>query len=287
MFMFRFALCLLACSAPQQKVDLSPAILTDFADVERMFKRGYEDAKTKKALPSSYTSTFRRGIGEIRTGPLRRQTVSHLWYVGPEASAYMAGFGARRQYQDDEEQKKYLDNWHDLLAQGRNSLTFQGTLNIYPSFGAAYAQIDRAANPADLKGVRAVLQVGKRIVQPRVQPGDLEFSDGTASNRVSIPASTSSTTTTVAAGAATDGTSTAVAVGASRSVTTNYYTIVREERYSYYSGTFLVQFNLFGPDGTPILGKDDKEFTVIVIYGSNERRATYKVDDFRKFWAAK
>jgi hypothetical protein len=162
-------------------------------------------------------------------------------------------------------------------------IVFGGSLAIYPSFGGAHASVSRQANPQDLKGVRVVLQIGDRIYQPITQPGDLTADSGITMNSVFIPQVSQSTTHTSVNGSFSANGSYGSVWGDGSSTTTNYYSIERTESYQWFKATFLVAFPIIDENGNAIVRKTDKEITAIVIYGTNERKATYKLNDLTKY----
>lgn len=268
----------------QDQTQLPPALQMDFSTAQQIFDSAARDAERARTPDKALDRTFKRGIGEIRSGPLAHETVSWIWMMSPEASAYAQGFDSRKKYWSDDEKQKALDGMKSETEEGRRHLVFMGTLNIFPSFGAAYGRIDRNANVEDLKGVRVVLQVGSRILQPESQPGDLSYSSGSDVATSAIPSSSSSTTTENGRATMSDNTGYyATATGSGSSTTTNYYTTIVTQKYSYYSGEFEVTFDLFDKDGKPLIGPSDQEVTAIVIYGTNERHANFKLDDIMRF----
>jgi hypothetical protein len=267
----------------QDQSQLPKALQIDPAAIQVLWDRGAKDAERARAPEKELAKYFSKGIGKIRSGPLSRETVSWIWMNSPDSNAYYQGFQARKKYLSDEDKQKALAALVDGVSGGRKHIYFHGNLNIFPSFGGAYATLDRRANVEDLKGVRVVLEVGKQILQPETQPGDLTYSQGVGTATSAIPQTSTSVTDSTATATAygTGGYARADATGTS--TTTNYYTIMHTDKYSYYSGSFDVVFDLFDKDGKCLIGPDVKEITAIVIYGANERRATFSMDDIIRF----
>lgn len=272
---------LLACVLLTSGIDPHPAVKMDSATLLAAFEKGYKEADKKKDY-KAIVESCRRGIGSVKTAPLRSETVSWLWFWHPKILAYGLGFRAKKQFWPDEEiasKKKTLEEIGPKLTQ----LHFSSIISIYPSFGAAYGRISRYADPSDLLGVRVVMQVGDRIYQPARQPGDLQAASGTNTSTVMIPQiATSSTRSTVTGSAYGSDGSSAYGSAYGKSQTTYYYNTYRQQNWSWYQGSFEAVFDINDPDGTPRIRKDDKEFTVIVIYGPNQRKATYKLADLEK-----
>ncbi len=266
----------------QDQSKLPEALQVDPGTLIKIYAAGQKDSTHARALEGA-VSNFRRGIGTIRDDAFTHETVSWLWMRAPEMDVYVSGFRAGKQYFSDAENQKYLDKLKDQVSGGRKVLGFTGNLNIFPSFGGVYATIDRNADPADLKGVRVVLQVGDKILQPRSRPGDLAFVEGSGVQTSAIPQQSTSTTTTEESATAYGSGGYARATGTDTSTTTNYYTIVQSSKYSYYSGNFTVIFDLFDKDGNALIPSNTKEITAIVIYGANQRKATFNLNDILKF----
>ncbi len=238
---------------------LPPALQIDQSAWDRMYAKGFDDADHRRKL-ESMSDKFKRGIGKIRTAPLREETVSWLWYVDPMIQAYASGWNARHLFMSDEEVRKMKAQAYEAISKGRKHLYFNGVLNILPSFGGPGGRIDHRSTPEELKGVRIVLQIADRIYQPQRQPGDLEQKANIGEND-RVDTETSSTYS-------------------SWGSATSYYQVLRTQKFDYYQGVFNVVFDLFDADGTPRVKSGDKVITAIVIYGPNERKAVYNIDDF-------
>lgn len=258
--------------------DLHPAFVTTTEQLLKVWETGYKEASKKRDFMEALNKT-RRGIGKIRTAPLREETVSWLWCWDSKQLAYLQGFDAKKKYLSEEEVQKQKDLLQSPFITNPKTLDLYGILSIYPSFGRAYGAISRYANPNDLNDVRVVLQVGDRIYQPRAQPGRLEADSGRASNTVAIPQYDTSYTQSSASGSAYGSGGVVYGSATGTSTTVRTYTRYFNEGYDWYQGQFSVSFDLFDKDGTPRIRKTDKEFTVIVVYGANERKATYKLSD--------
>jgi len=249
---------------------LHPAFRIDDSIALRIFEKAFKDAEKAKDTKPVWRK-IERGIGSIRLNALgRSQTVSWLYAVVPRLVIYEDGFKSRKQYRDPQEIEKSRE-LHKWLWKEIDFVRFAGTLGIYPSFGGAYGRISRHADPADLRDVRVVLKVGERIYQPRTQPGTLSAESGQSVNVVSVPQVSTTTVTGSASG------SSGTVYG--NATAYNYYTTHFTQGYNWYKGSFAVDFDLFEPDGSARITTADKEITVIVIYGPNERKATYMLED--------
>lgn len=253
--------------------DLHPAFVKEKSVLEAAWLRGVQDAPRKRTADDALNK-FRKGIGKIRTAPLVEETVSWLYYFPPEVAAYYYGFTATKQYWSEEERAEVRKAVVPETGIYLQNLVFYGRIVLMPSFGGAYGSIDRHADPGDLAGVRIVLKVGDKIVQPIEQPGDLLQAEGTASNVVSVPRYDYETARVSAYG--TGGYATA------NVSTVRHYTTYHEQRYNWYVGEFTAVFPLFDAEGNPHITAADKEIEVIVIYGPNERRAKYSLKDLTK-----
>jgi hypothetical protein len=220
---------------------------------------------------------FRRGIGNIRVDRWGTQeTVSWLWYIPPEAVAYFYGFQSKKQFWSDQEIQLKRSEVIPKETTTFGHLVVFGIITLMPSFGGAYGTIDRHANPADLADVRIVLKVGERIIQPLEQPGNLLQSEGTELNTVAIPRYEYSTATASVYGSGGYANATVTS-------TRSYYTYYAEG-YKWYQGFFVAIFPLFDANGLPHITPSDKEIQFIVIYGANQRKATYKLGDLVKIY---
>ena len=238
--------------------DLPLALQVDQATFDRMYKRGFDDADHRRKL-DSFGDKFKRGIGKIRTAPLHEETVSWIWLLDPSLQAYSIGWNARHLFQSTDEIAKIKEPFIKGMAQGRRHLYFTGQITILPSFGGYGGRIDHRSTPEELKGVRVVLKVGDRVYQPQQQPGDLEYKAGIGESEHT---DTEFSTTFSTWGS-----------------WTSYYNVVKTQKYDYYLGRFSVCFDLFDHDGTARVKRSDKKVTAVVIYGPNEREATYDMDD--------
>jgi hypothetical protein len=252
--------------------DLHPAFVVKPEEALRLWDLGFKEA-AKKRDANFIFGRLRRGIGSIQTTPLGgRETVSFLrtWHITD--LAYLEGFNAKKKYYTEElvaERQKLLT--HPDMTVNPDAVVIDGLLTLMPSFGGAYGRISRYADPHDFDDVRVVMKVGERVYQPLQQPGCLPQDANMGSNEVSIPRSTTTTGTATAIGSGGWTTATGTA--------TTYYRENREEGYSWFQGHFRAMFPLYDKSGKPTVRKDDKEMTIIVIYGANERKATYKLDD--------
>lgn len=253
------------------KTGIHPAFDPGPAVLDQLWKKGFSEAAKKKDDHWIFDK-LKRGIGKVRTNVWgQTETVSWFWLWLPEALIYREGFSAKKQYWPDEEVAASKRLLEDPEFAHPTDIAVSGLLSIQPSFGGSGSSIDRSANPADLKGVRVVLAVGDKVYQPIAQPGDLPFVADTGSyTRTSQRSSTSTTNVNGSVGGS------EVAL---KGRTTNYYTEVISGNYRYYEAHFDARFLLFEKDGTPRIPADTKEVSFIVIYGPNERRATYKLSD--------
>ena len=257
----------------QAASELHPAVNPSAKDLEKLWQKGFDDAKSKKE-PWGFVNRLRKGIGSIRTGPLSSDVVSFLWMITPEVIAYTEGFKARKGYWSDQEVRAS----REMIAEIPNAkpvLTFFGQLSIQPSFGGLGARVDRVARPKDLEGVRIVVKVGDKIIQPRSQPGDLQPASGIGVN--SYDRTKLETTTTESRGTISGAGDTYSVSG--RSTSNNYYTVRESESYRYYVGHFLAEFDLVSDQGQPLVPTSEKELEVIVVYGANERKAKFRLSD--------
>lgn len=293
-------LMLLAFSAPkpvfaQEKV-IHPAFIklkTHYADA---WSRGEEDAR-KKRNPIDVYNRFRRGIGNIRKG-LLSETVSFAWYLPPEVAVYYYSHEAKRLYKSEEEVNTLRDNLLSINAHLIDTIYFLGVISVLPSFDLD-GKIVRHADPSDLRDVRVVLKVGNRIYHPQQQPGNIMQRQGQENYTVFIPNFQSITVDRSATFSSSSGSSlfgsysgrnvwgnysayeSSFGYGrfSETETITSYYLERVENSYKWYQGYFSVAFSLFDKNGEPIITADDKEITLIVIYGRNERHATYKLED--------
>ncbi len=254
---------------------LHPALQIDQSVLDRLWARGFSDADHHRHdMP--FLKNFQRGIGTIRTAPLRHETVSWLLMSCPETVAYYSGFMCRKDYWGEQEKQSRLATLRRAVAGGRRSLSFYGTLNILPSFGGTHGRVDRSATPRDLKDVRVVLKVGDRIYQPFRQPGDLAYRSEVGTNTFAVPQSSQEvTSTTVQAANGSE-------IASGNSLTTNYYTVFATENFMKFTGQFSVAFDLFDTDGKPRITPTDREVEVIVVYGPSERHVKYDLDELLK-----
>lgn len=284
MNLFALGILTIFAQAPEIKADdLHPAFKKSAADLQAAWDKGEADAPKHRDASAQFNK-FRKGIGNIRISTLRHETVSWLWILPPENYNYYYAFDSKKKYRAEEEIKERKEQFIPKNDVVQTTLEVYAELGIYPSFGRAYGRISRHANPNDLKDVRVVLQVGDKIYQPVQQPGDLTAEQGVGSNVSYIPqyeyASARST------GNATyynrQGQQIGSATAWGNTSMTRQYTSMQREGYNWYRGDFSAAFRLFDKDGNPILKKSDTEFTIIVVYGTNERKATYKLKDLEK-----
>jgi len=270
------AVCL---QGPDAKVDdLHPAFKKTPDVLQKAWDKGEADAP-KLRDPLGQMNKFRRGIGKIRTAPLREETVSWVWLMPAETLNYFCGFDARKKYRAEDETAKLKEQLIPKTDVYQTSIELFGTISLYPSWGGRYGSISRYANPRDLKDVRIVLQVGDRIYQPVEQPGDLLAEHGTGASTFAMPHYDYSTARTTVNGSAYGSGGYAYGSATANTTIVRQYETLHEQGYDWYRGTFSAIFKLFDKDGNPILKKTDKEFTVIVVYGTNERKATFKLED--------
>lgn len=263
--------------------ELHPAFVTTSEQLLKLWETGYKEASKKRDFVDALNKT-RKGIGKIRTAPLREETVSWLYCWDPRQLAYVQGFEAKKKYISDEEVRKQKTILSSPFLTNPKTLNLFGELSIYPSFGGSYGAISRYANPNELNDVRVVLQVGDRIYQPRTQPGKVQAASGTATNVVGIPQYDTSTSQGSASGSASGAGGVVYGSATSRSTTIRTYTRHVDEGYDWYQGQFSVTFDLLEQDGTARIRKTDKEFTVIIVYGANERKATYKLNELQNLF---
>lgn len=109
--------------------------------------------------------------------------------------------------------------------------------------------------------MRVVLQIGDKIYQPVEQPGDIIQRSGTANTEVR---------------------QVDTAYGYGRTNSQVNYVTYHNQGYDWYSGSFSASFSLFDDFGVPRITADAKEMTFIVVYGTNERKVTYKLADLAK-----
>jgi hypothetical protein len=262
--------------APAQRTvadpDLHPSLVVKQEEVLRLWDLGFKEAAKKRDADFIF-GRLRRGIGSIQTSPLGgRETVSFLWLWHITDLAYLEGFEAKKKYLPEDQiadRKKVIT--HPDVTTNPDGLVVTGLITLMPSFGGARGRINRHADPSDFDDVRVVMKVGERVYQPVKQPGTLPQQARAGSNEISIPRSTTTVGTATATGPGGWATATGTA--------TTYYRENRRQGYSWYQGHFQAIFPLYDQDGKPTVRKDDKELTIIVIYGPNERKATYKLDE--------
>jgi len=250
------------------------------AHFSEAWRKGEEDAK-KKRKPEEIINRFRRGIGDIRTGIFSTETVSFAWYFPPETSVYYYSYEAKRLYKSEDEIRLLRDAFLNNDLYIVDTIYFAGVITLMPSFGL-YGAVVRQADPDDLKNVRVVLKVGDRIYQPRKQPENILQYQGQESYSILIPQVQSTNTYRSGTFSFMDysgyGSFGFGSYGQTETATSFYVERV-EGGYKWYQGYFQVAFDLFDKSGNPIITADDKEITLIVIYGNNERQAKYKLDD--------
>jgi len=241
---------------------LNPAFLKSAEQIKSAWEAG-EKAAPRDRNPQSAWGKSAKGIGKIRTGVIGEATVSWAYFLSPELLAYTNGFFARKKYWDDKERSRALDSLLSVAATVPKRMAIRITLSLQPSFGKG-GKITRRANPDDLRDVRCVVQVGDKIIQPQEKPGDLTAATSELKNDFESPESANTRTSVYVNGAYTGSVS-----------TSSTYIVQRTENYEVYNAAFTSYFPLFDVDGTPRITDKDKEFTVIVVYGSNERKATF------------
>lgn len=261
------------------------------------WKKGEQDAAQKRDM-LSFINKYRRGIGDISVG-FSSETVSFAWYTPPEWLAYYNGYEARRLYKSEEELKplKQLSLPNTPLV--FDTLHFFGVITLLPSFGWMYGEVTRIADPNDLSDVRVVLKVGDRIIQPVKQPGNLLQHQGQENYNIYVPRVQFNTSTTTGyyigsnsysfSGSYYDssswgrlwGSGSEFNSGTFSSTTTNtsYYVERVEQGYTWYQGFFFAEFKIVDEKGRPLITEKDKEMTLIVIYGKNERHAKFNLSD--------
>lgn len=211
-----------------------------------------------------------QGIGTVLRGPFS-ETVSWLWAFPWQVNVYQSGIKAQKENWTDTQVGWYLDGLkktdlsHDQLA-------FRANLRLQPSFDDNGA-IDRFADASELSNVTVFLKVGDHLYSPLQQPGAVPSTSLTGSTDVTIPETTSTTTTKI------------VKDRHEKTHKKTETTITTTERhetveYIWFQSVFDFWFDLKNPDGTYRITPADKEIEVVVMYGGNERRAKYKLDDF-------
>lgn len=281
MFIFPVLSCLVLFSKASE--DLHPALKMTEPEIAAAFERGFKESAKLKDSTEALNRT-RRGIGNIKISVIREETVSWLWCWHPRQIAYVSGMEAKRKYlsPDELEQQRSILKSPEITSP--KTLDVFGVLGIYPSFGRANRRISRRADPNDLSEVRVVLQVGDRTYYPQSQPGALEYDEGHDTNIVTIPQYETYRSTSHVSGSVSGGAGISYFSGSATTTTVRTYTKVIGEGYDWYRGQFSAKFDLYEKDGTPRIRPSDKEFTVIVLYGPNERKATYKLDEWEKLF---
>lgn len=243
--------------------------------------KGYADAQRTRNLDGAMNFA-KRGIGKIRTSPLREETVSWLYFFHPKLLAYAEGFRARKQYWDDKEKQASRDWLTEMGRAKPRVIMFYGYLAVMPSFGGPGGTIDRRANPRDLEDVRVVLKVGDRIIQPLQQPGNVMQSAGTSTSEYARPNLIYGSSRTTSSGTA-SGPERHVFASGNAHTTFELHTIERgSQSYDWYLGEFFVAFKIYDEDGKPLIGENEKEIHVTVVQYHGERTAKYKLDEWLK-----
>lgn len=246
--------------------DLHPALRVDGYTAALLFNRGKRDAEKLKDH-TFLNADFQRGIGSVRRTSFAHETVSYINLRWVAVAAYIQGFNCRKTYLPDDETARDRERFAAIAGMS-DTVVFTGILRICPSFGS-HGRVVRRANPDDLRDVRVVLKVGDRIYQPEEQPGTLAAGTETGENVVEVPAR-SSTTVYNSAGQA---------VASARS----YYSTEVIEGYRWYTGHFAVEFRVFDKDGSARITSQDKDLEAIVMYGPNERHATFSLEAMKRF----
>ncbi len=277
-----FVVALAAAAMLQTHGDVHPAFVTSPERLVKIWQRGNEDAKRIKNLDEAL-KLCRRGIGSVvASGWGDRKTVSWLWFLNPKASVYAQGYKARKEYWSDDEIAKSKDWLKKPDVQLPKVVTFWGVITLMPSFGNLDNSLSRHADPRDLEDIRVVLQVGNRIYQPLQQPGTLTATEGAGENMFTRHDFTYTTVDTSSSGNA-SGSGGYVFWNANAVSNYMVHTATTEgQTYRWFQGVFAVAFDLYDKDGTARITSRDKEFTIIVIQRSGERRATYKLPEWEK-----
>lgn len=280
-----------ACCA-QNDALIHPAFVKLPVHFTEAWNAGEQDAARKRDM-NSFLNKFRRGIGNISTA-FGSQTVSFAWYIPPEYTAYYYGYEGKRLYKSEQEvntsRQQSIPRTHLIL----DTVRFNGVITLWPSFGF-YGLITRYPDPNDLRDVRVVLKVGEKILQPVRQPGNLLQRQGQGVFNAFIPHFQTNTSSTsgyysgnqmtyfsgVYRGSSFSGTSNSTSSGYFYSSTTNtsYYVERIEQGFTWYQGFFSVEFKIFDDQGNPLITEKDKEMTLVVMYGGNERHAKFKLSD--------
>lgn len=251
--------------------DLHPALRIDSDTAEAIFEKGLANAQSSRDN-SQVMQRFRKGIGGVTKNAFgTKDTVSFLWAYTYDAYAFNWGFQSRKKYFA----KDKITNIRENIRYGApkaDHFLVAGHLTLLPSRRGFYGQLSRMANPKDLEDVRVVMKVGDEIYEPDHQPGYALTQSGSGTNEFSTPqhqqTQSNATVNTPNGTASVNVTSTTT------------YTITHAQNFQWYAGDFTMQFSYFNKDNTPRIHPSDKEVTFIVIYGANERKAVYRLEDF-------
>ena len=268
----------------QEYAGIHPAFVKLPVHFTEAWKQGEKDVP-KDGDAFSFLNKYRRGIGDISVG-FTSETVSFAWYLLPEWLAYYHGYEARRLYKSDEEIKDAKQISIPETPQIIDTISFVGVITLMPSFDL-YGNVTRTANPKDLSDVRVVLKVGDRIIQPIKQPDNLLQHQGREVYSIYVPRVQVNTSTTSGYYSGLSswssfwgaGSSSNFATFSGTTTETSYYIERVEKGYTWYSGVFRVEFKIIDANGKPLITENDKEMTLIVIYGKNERHAKFKLQD--------
>jgi hypothetical protein len=254
--MLRFLLATLLLTQASQAA-LHPALTPEEAALTKAWKAGYARAKTDKTLYRAHKFA-QRGIGRING-----KSVSWVLFLHPRLLAFEQGFNARKDNATAESQANSLRGLSLLAQEGAKTLRFQVELGIYPRLGNGVA---REAKIEDLYGVSASLRVGDRTYLPLQQPDNITPTVATAVHRWTeqIPSGTREVQHD-------DGSTT---------TETDYIEVSHDVKYTYFTSTFDLIFDLKNEDGTPRLTERDTEFTVLVKGRFGTQKATYRLQDW-------
>ena len=273
MLLLTVAILSLIPGQPLQSPDfahLHPAFKIDGATAVAIFDKGYKAAEHDRDY-NHVIERFRRGIGGVTINELgTKETVSFLWVFTMDPSVYNSGFTARKSYLPRDQVEKLKESVRQA-ATSVNHVEVAGHIMLLPSQGGFYGEISRYANPQDLENVRVVMKVGDQVYEPDHQPGYALSQSGSGTNEFTTPEQQQTQTNVNIT--TPNGTATATATS------TTTYNITHAENYDWYAGDFKVHFDLFNKDNTPRIRASDKEITFIVIYGRNERKAKYRLED--------
>lgn len=275
------ALALVGLASESLVPELHPALTGSPSEILKSWEKGWADSSKLKNADGS-NKIAKQSIKRHRTSVIGVETSCWLYFLHPKFLAYNLGFVAKRKYWTEEEITKMKEWLTGSDVANPKLLIFFADINLLPDFNRGYGRIGKHADPRDLIDIRVVLKVGNRIYQPLQHPGDLQASVGEQVNLTSVPSFNygwSNSRATVS------GTTPAGKVFGTANVSTSYSEMTQKnssESYKTYHGSFAVAFSLFDEDGTPRIRKEDKEFTVAVVYTSGENPAKFKLDDWVK-----